>query len=195
MTAPDTLCAECGADYYPDTPAAQGQTCGAAGYAVRCSDNARICYACAHKADVATLQAACTHPTRESRIGGYLKVDNGRVTLTSWTGPALPLLCRSCCARPQRPFAKLKGVRREHARLYWRVTIRWQDICLDGLNHGEQSVTYRFPSNYSEADAYEAASMRWDDYLDWLPSEYERACRTYRAVAKLIRTCDVPYLN
>lgn len=81
--------------------------------------------------------------------------------------------------------------RREHKREFWRVVVRWQDVCLDGLNHGERSIVYRFPSNYTESDAYEAAAMRWDEGIDWTPSEHARACQTYKAVAKLVRSCDL----
>lgn len=81
--------------------------------------------------------------------------------------------------------------RDDSPRQFWRVTVRWQDVCLDGRNHGEQSVTYRFPPSWSESNAYEAAAMRWDEGIDWTPSEYARACRTYKASAKLVRLSDL----
>ena len=80
--------------------------------------------------------------------------------------------------------------RREHKRLYWRVVVRWSTPSLDGIPGELESVAYRFPANYSESDAYEAAALRWDDG-DWTPSEHERACRTYKATAKLVRACDI----
>ncbi len=81
--------------------------------------------------------------------------------------------------------------RNQSARQFWRVTVRWQSIDLDGRDHGQESITYRFPPNWSESDAYEAAAMRWDEGIDWTPSEHASASRTYRAVAKLVRTCDL----
>lgn len=86
----DTLCAECGADFYPDTPAGKGQTCGAAGYATR-ADGSRVCYSCAHAAELRDLQATCAAPRKDSRICAYLEGETGRVTLATWTGRALPV--------------------------------------------------------------------------------------------------------
>lgn len=76
-------------------------------------------------------------------------------------------------------------------RQFWRVTVRWDCIDLDGRNHGEDYVVYRFPPNYTQNDALDAAAMRWDEFIDWGPSEYERARRTYKAVAKLVRLRDM----
>lgn len=86
---------------------------------------------------------------------------------------------------------KKDSYRREHKRLYWRVTVRWNYVDMDGRVDNEEVNVWRFPSNYSESDALEAASDKWDGMMDWLPSEHARCARTYRAVAKLVRTCDV----
>lgn len=85
--------------------------------------------------------------------------------------------------------------RKEHKRLHWIVTVRWNTPDLDGVSGEPESVRYKFPGSWSESEVLEAASMRWDESIDWLPSEHARACRTYHAVAKLIRACDVPYLH
>ncbi len=75
-------------------------------------------------------------------------------------------------------------------RSHWLVTVRWDDICLDGLFHGQQQVTFKFPGSWPQSDVYEAAADRWDR-MDWTPSENQRASATYRATAKLIRETDI----
>jgi hypothetical protein len=104
MKPESTRCAECGTDYYPDTPAARGETCGAAGYVVR-TDGARICYSCAHAEELRHIDEMCRAPKRDSRIIGYLDADSGRVTVANWVGRALPLSGRVTGVSRLRPGA------------------------------------------------------------------------------------------
>jgi len=73
----DTHCADCGQPFPIHPPGYSGGT----GYAIRAADNARTCYPCTNRAQLADLK------DRTRPFTGYISSD--LQTITTWTGGRL----------------------------------------------------------------------------------------------------------